>query len=219
MLAICPVNTLRSLAHFQKIAISMDSMSSHQPADAAHLEQIIAATDGDAAARWCAVAACRDYLRLVAHNGHWFRKGSHQAPSDLVQNALVAGWRDFPQFQGRTPGQLRSWLRGILVHAALNAVHAKRAEAHPPEQFDERAGTATSPSAAAQKADSAAALDAALAQLPDHHRAAIQLRVWSRLSFRKVGQRLGISEDAARMLYGRAIVRLRETMSNGHDPA
>jgi RNA polymerase sigma-70 factor, ECF subfamily len=197
----------------------MASVSNSQPVDATHLEQIVAATSGDAAARWRAVEACRDYLRLVAHNGHWFRKGSHQAPSDLVQNALVAGWRDFPQFQGRTPGQLRAWLRSILVHAALNARHGRRAEASPPEQLDGHAGSQTSPSAAAHRADASAALDTALGQLPDHHRAAIQLRLWNRLSFRKVGERLGISEDAARMLYGRAIVRLRQAMSAGYDPA
>jgi RNA polymerase sigma-70 factor (ECF subfamily) len=105
------------------------------------------------------------------------------------------------------------------VHATLNARHARSARACPPDQFDGHAGSATSPSAAAHKADTAAALDTALAQLPDHHRAAVQLRVWNRLSFRKVGERLGISEDAARMLYGRAIVRLRDIMSAGHDPA
>ena len=205
--------------NLRNTAISMSPMSSSQPADAAHLEQIIAATDGDAAARWRAVEACRDYLRLVAHNGRWFRKVSHQAPSDLVQNALVAGWRDFPQFRGNTPSQLRAWLRSILAHAALNAREKRRAEAHPPDQLDGQAGSVISPSAAVQKADTAAALEAALAQLPDHHRAAIQLRVWNRLSFRQVGERLGISEDAARMLYGRAIVRLRKMMSAGHDPA
>ena len=44
------------------------------------------------------------------------------------------------------------------------------------------------------------------------------MRIWDRWSFAEIGARLGVSEDAARMLYGRALARLRESMRPGHDP-
>jgi RNA polymerase sigma-70 factor (ECF subfamily) len=79
-------------------------------------------------------------------------------------------------------------------------------------------GTATPPSVAADRNASRAALDAALARLIERHRQIIHLRVWDQLAFAEIGIRLGVSEDAARMLYGRALAKLRESMRPGHDP-
>ena len=96
------------------------------------------------------------------------------------------------------PGSRRSW-----CHASLNA--RRRPPVGP---FRVRlagagglAGTTTSPSNRAQKECLAAGRStAALAGLPERHRAVIHLRIWEQLSFAQVGTRLGISEDAARML-------------------
>jgi DNA-directed RNA polymerase specialized sigma24 family protein len=54
--------------------------------------------------------------------------------------------------------------------------------------------------------------------LPERQRTVVHLRLWDQLSFARIGGRLGISEDASRMLYGRAIARLRGTVRPGHDP-
>ena len=47
---------------------------------------------------------------------------------------------------------------------------------------------------------------------------AVHLRLWDRRSYAEIGAELGVSEDAARMLYVRAMAKLREAMRPGHDP-
>ncbi len=181
--------------------------------------EFAAAMGGDASARWRALEACRDYLQLVARRGQWSSKGGRSATSDLIQETIVGAWRNFSQFRGRTPAQLRAWLRAILVHASLNArrrIHEARIESG--GAAGDIPGTTTSPSQAADRNASQAAVDAALAGLPQRSRRAVHLRLWDRRSFVEIGAELGISEDAARMLYGRALAKLRESMRPGHDP-
>jgi RNA polymerase sigma factor (sigma-70 family) len=187
------------------------------PASAA--AEIAAAMAGDVAARWRALEACRDYLQLVVRRGHWSNQAGRSATSDLVQDTIVGAWRNFSRFQGRTPAQLRAWMRAILVHASLNA-RRRRHEARIESggSAGDVLGPTTSPSQAADKNASRAALDAALAGLPQRSRMAIHLRLWDQRSFAEIGAELGISEDAARMLYGRALAKLRESMRPGHDP-
>ncbi len=171
----------------------------------------------DAADRWRALAACRDYLRLVARRGKWSARAGFPATSDLVQRTLVDAWHHFPRFQGRTPAQLRAWLKAILVHAALNDRRRKT------PRWDDRGVSdlidgGASPSQEAQRNASREAIDLALERLSERHRMIVRLRIWDRCSFAEIGRQMAISEDAARMLYGRAIARLRETVGPGHDP-
>jgi len=183
-----------------------------------YCESIAAATGGDGAARWSALEACRDYLRLVVRRGKWSGGAGLPATSDLVQKTIVDAWQHFPRFKGQSPAQLRAWLKAILTHAALNDRRRQRAARLDNHGVQEVPDAGTSPSQAAQKNASHQALDAALGQLPERYRTVVHLRVWDRLAFAEIGEHLGISEDAARMLYGRAIARLRESVRPGHDP-
>ncbi len=181
--------------------------------------EMAAAKEGDPAARWRALEACRDYLRLVVRRGQWSQPSTQPATSDLIQGTMIEAWRNFSRFEGRTPGQLRAWLRAILVHSSLNARRRQRAaRIEPAGRAGDLAGSTTSPSAAADRNASQAAVDAALAGLSPRSRMAIHLRLWERRSFAEIGAELDLSEDAARMLYGRALAKLRESMRPGHDP-
>ena len=179
-------------------------------------DEIAAALAGDTAARWRALEACREYLQLVARRGHWSSQPGRTATSDLVQETILGAWGNFSQFQGRTPSQLRGWLRAILWHSSMKARRRIR------EVRIEGGGIlfdpTTSPSQAADKNASQAAVETALAGLTDRSRMAVRLRLWDQRSFAEIGAELGVSEDAARMLYGRALVKLRELMRPGHDP-
>jgi RNA polymerase sigma-70 factor, ECF subfamily len=200
--------------------LTMLSKAGQIGSDSATVEaEFAAAMDGDPAARWRALEACRDYLRLVVRRSRWSKGGDQPATSDMVQNTLLDGWRGFGQFEGRSPGQLRAWLKAIVVHASLNARRRSRearigsgaaAEAIP--------GTTTSPSQAAQRNASHEALATALGELPERYRTVIYLRIWDQCSFAQIGTRMTISEDAARMLFARALAKLRESMRSGHDP-
>jgi RNA polymerase sigma-70 factor, ECF subfamily len=198
----------------------MMSSAGHVRSDSAKCDaELTAAMVGDPAARWRALEACRDYLRLVVRKNRWSRVGGQPATSHMVQETLLDGWRGFARFEGQSPGQLRAWLRAIVVHASLNARRRPR-EAHIGSEgaAGDVPGTTTSPSQVAQRNASREALSAALGGLPERYRTAIHLRIWDQCSFAQVGTKLGISEDAARMLFARALAKLRESMRPGHDP-
>jgi RNA polymerase sigma-70 factor, ECF subfamily len=176
--------------------------------------EFAAAIDGDPAARWRALEACRDYLRLVARRGRWSGSADLPATSDIVQNTCVDAWRDFSRFRGRTPGQFRAWLKAILIHASLR----DRRRPLGLDLYSEARSKPASPSQAAQQKAAHEALDAALGRLSQRHRSVIHLRIWEQSSFAQIGEKLDVSEDAARMLFGRALANLREAMRPGHDP-
>lgn len=179
----------------------------------------LAAAGADPAARWRALEACRDYLRLVARRGGWSNEAGLPATSDLVQGTFVEAWRQFTRFRGRTPGQLRAWLRAILIHSSLNARRRIRmAQMGSGRGMMAAHAADESPSAMAQGRAAREALEMALSGLPERDRAVIHLRLWDRLTFAEIGGRIGVSEDAARMAYGRALVKLRGSMRAGHDP-
>jgi RNA polymerase sigma-70 factor, ECF subfamily len=207
------------VVHMQETSTAMSSVAHIKSDLAARDLELAAATGGDPTARWRALEACRDYLRLVVRRGRWSGRTSLGGTSDLVQNTVVDAWRDFSKFHGQTPGQLRAWLRAILVHAALNARRRRRdGQLGSGRQIEASLATKASPSQAAQKNASREELDEALGGLSERHRTVIHLRIWDQLSFARMGTILGISEDAARKLYGRALAKLRETMRPGHDP-
>jgi RNA polymerase sigma-70 factor (ECF subfamily) len=180
--------------------------------------KLAGAMGGDLAERWRALEACRDYLRLVVRRGRWSSPAGLSATSDLVQKTIVEAWDHFSRFRGKTPGQLRAWLKSTLIHASLNARRRPRAAPIGPGGEVEAPGTTTSPSRVAGKIAARQALDAALVRLSERHRMVIRLRIWDQLSFAEIGVKLDASEDAARMLYGRALAKLRDAMGPGHDP-
>jgi len=185
--------------------------------DAGHEAEVAAAAGGDAAARWRVLEASRDYLRLVIRRGRWSNSAAQLGTSDLVQKTIVDGWRDFSRFQGQTPGQLRAWLTAILVHASLNARRRRDvALMETARSLKDVADSACSPSQAARKNDAQKALEAALGGLSDRYREVVHSRLWDQLSFAQIGDKLSITEDAARMIYGRAIAKLRASMRPGH---
>jgi RNA polymerase sigma-70 factor, ECF subfamily len=180
---------------------------------------LAAARGEDSASRWEALEACRQYLRLVVGKNRWSKGAGEPATSDLVQDTLLEGWRGFARFEGRTPGQLRAWLRVILIHTLIKARRQPK-----PVRLECGSGggaiadSITPPSVVIQRDASREAIETALRALPEHYRAAIHWRLWEDLPFAKIGSRLGISDDCAQKLYGRAIVRLRELLGPGHAP-
>ena len=61
-------------------------------------------------------------------------------------------------------------------------------------------------------------LQAAIGRLPDDYRQVIALRYQEGLAFEEVGRRLGRSTDAARMLWARAVDRLKQELHGDGQP-
>jgi RNA polymerase sigma-70 factor (ECF subfamily) len=134
--------------------------------------------------------------------------GSQADAEDVTSQVFIKAWEAYPRYQqqGATPA---SWLFRIARNAALDHLRSAgrkerlaRAVAHEPAALED-------PAEMAAERIQHRALLALVERLPERQREAVSLR-HSGLSFAEVGAILGSSEDAAKMLYHRALRVLRE---------
>jgi RNA polymerase sigma-70 factor (ECF subfamily) len=185
---------------------------------------LAAARAGSREALGQALETCRNYLLLIA--GRQLDPGLHAkgGASDLVQETFLEAQRDFARFQGTSEGELLAWLRQILLNNAGNFARRYRGTdkrdigreiALAPANSSSAAGPdpaadTPSPSGQLMEKEQAAALQRALARLPDDYRQAVVLRYQEGRSFEEIGRLLNRSPDAARKLWSRAMERLRQ---------
>jgi RNA polymerase sigma-70 factor, ECF subfamily len=171
---------------------------------------------------------CRAYLLLVANRGVEPALQGKVSPSDLVQETFLEAQRDFRQFQGDCEDELLAWLCRILLNNVANVSRryrntAKRAldreiplaggRGEPGPANDLPLDT-PSPSDHAAAGEQTAALEAALAKLPENYRTTLRLRYQENLTFPQIGAALGCSGEAARKLWARAVDRLQEVLGS-----
>lgn len=143
--------------------------------------------------------------------------------SDLVQDTFLEAQRDFEHFRGTSEPEFQAWLGQILTHNAHNLARkygTVRRNIGREEPLDNsgRPGNpcsglpadTPSPSSAASSGEEWALLDRALARLAEKDRQVIELRHLDQLTFPEVGWKLGISAEAARKCFARAIEKLQE---------
>jgi RNA polymerase sigma-70 factor (ECF subfamily) len=145
--------------------------------------------------------------------------------ADVIQETYVAAFDKREDFQDRGEGAFGPWLRGIAEHRLKKAVrrHAgthKRAvgrEVTRGARPDTHcfAGVGKSPSVAAMSAEEVARIRAARETLPADYRQVIELILEQGLTLREAAECMGRSREATKKLYGRAMVRLRKTISGG----
>lgn len=140
---------------------------------------------------------------------------------------MIDAFRNFNTFQGRRAGELAAWLRTILSRRLADQLrhhHAEKRDFHREQALEDaihqsslsiqRSLVASGPSAATtvDAADQAVTLANALERLPDEYRSVIILREFESLAFEEVAQRMQRSSGAVRMLWVRALERLRKEM-------
>ncbi len=153
-------------------------------------------------------------------------------PSDVVQDTFLDAYRDFVQFRGNTPAEFLAWLRRILVrniatlveHHLVTQKRDVRREVsldsiaqafdHSTCRLDQvLAAAVSSQSDQAQSSERAALVADHLAQLPTQYREVLVLRHLEELPFEQVATRMGRTAAATRMLWVRAIDRLRKSLA------
>lgn len=173
------------------------------------------------------------YLKFVVSAQLDDRLRARVSPSDVVQETFFEAHRDFASFRGDAPEQFLAWMRRILVNNLLRAVeqHVQAAKRDIRREVSlnrvrddvERsawrfaalaAPNTSTPSVSLQRRESAAELAAALQELPEDYRQVLLLRHMEGLRFEEVAGRMGRTAGAARMLWLRAIKRLREALPN-----
>jgi RNA polymerase sigma-70 factor, ECF subfamily len=187
---------------------------------------IEAARHGDREALGQALSEVRDYLLLVAHEELDSSLKAKENASDLVQETFLRAQRSVQRFRGRTAGEWRHWLRTILIRNlakdrrrfVTTAKRRVRREVTLSEEVRlEFAGHSETPSRDLERREREAALIEGLERLPDRYRDVVVWHHREQLSFEEIGRRCGISAEAARKLWTRALGRLRKELGPAHD--
>ena len=138
--------------------------------------------------------------------------GDPHLAEDVVQSVFVLLARKACELR---PGTLLGgWLFRTTCHVAA---HARRAEQR--RKCREATACTMSQDTAAPDTDEmlweqlAPHLDQAVAALPQADRSAILLRFYEKMPLREVGERLGVSEDAARKRLSRAVDKMRNFLN------
>jgi RNA polymerase sigma-70 factor (ECF subfamily) len=170
----------------------------------------------------------RAYLAVLARVQIGRRLQGKVDASDLVQEAFLGAYRDFPQFRGTTEQEFLGWLRQILASLLANLVrHYQgtqrrdvRLERQLALELDQSSqaldrglmAPQSSPSQQAIRREQSVLLAGALGRLPDEWRELLILRHLEGLSFPEVAQRLGRTVDSVKKLWPRALASLRRLL-------
>jgi len=188
------------------------------------------AVAGDSTARERLLAECRPYLQVIAraHFSGWMQ-GKLDC-SDIVQQTLLEAHKGFENFRGNTHEEWLAWLRRIAVHNVADLVrhHAGSQKRDATREVRLRVGDASdlgagvpelsgvseTPSRAAVRNEHALIVTSVLTELEPDYQQVILLRNLEHLSFNDVAERMGRSRPAVQMLWGRAVMRMREVLSS-----
>ncbi len=201
------------------------------------------ARHGDTSSIGVLLQQYRNYLTVLASTQLEDRLQPRVSPSDVVQETMLRAHKNFGQFRGTTEAELLAWLRQILVNNLAKFVEQHMLAARRDVRREvsiERLGKALeqstvqlaallpadgkSPSMAVQQREEAVQLADRLAQLSADYREVLMLRNLQSLPFEEVARRMGRSVGATRMLWLRAIEKLRalygsERQHGSEDPS
>ena len=136
--------------------------------------------------------------------------GNHEDASDLSQDVFVRAYKGLQRFRGQS--SLGTWLYRIGVNVCLNRVSVKRPLTEPIDarpHLDERA---PDPAGELLRAERAAEVRAAIAQLPKKQRATVILRVYHELSHEEIAGILGSSVGAVKANFFHALGNLKRLL-------
>ncbi len=200
---------------------SASAFQSPTPEERSFRELISAARAGSADAASVLIEQCRDYLLLIAGEDLGQHLNAKLGASDVVQQTLVSAWQNFQQFRGETQEELAGWLRQILKNDLLNAHRyfqtTQRRDARREHRLNDSrliqpdlVDQGHTPGTDALIHEQEMQLERAMAQLPENYRQVIRLRNWQEMPFSDIGRQLGMSSEAARKIWSRAIERLAD---------
>jgi RNA polymerase sigma-70 factor (ECF subfamily) len=192
---------------------------------------ISAARGGSQDALGNALESCRRYLLAAARlelNADLRAKGG---ASDLVQETFLEAQQIFDRFHGESAIELRAWLRRLLHHRATKFSRRfrdtkKRRLARETAPVPAGSGVwdggpraaEPSPSTHVIATEQAQRLQQALERLPHDYRRVITLRYVEQCQFEEIGRLMQRTPNAARLLWLRAIERIKHEMRGSDEP-
>ena len=171
----------------------------------------------------------RSYLALLARAHLGPNQRAKVDPSDIVQQTLLDAHRKLDQFRGSTEPEMAAWLRKMLSSRVADAFRAlgrqKRdvaLERSLEPQLDETCSrleawleaVQTSPSGRVSRNEQIVRLAAAMEQLPDAQREAIELHHLHGLSLNETAEQLDRTTGSIVGLLRRGLTKLRELLED-----
>lgn len=140
----------------------------------------------------------------------WCHRRLEWAASDLTAETFAQAWLSRDRFRDEHAGSALPWLLGIARNVLRETIRHDRVETRARERLGLPLDLAAEDGYAAveEKLSPRTTLVAALDQLPEHERDALELRVFNELSYDQVAERLEIRPAAARLRVSRALRRL-----------
>jgi RNA polymerase sigma-70 factor (ECF subfamily) len=174
----------------------------------------------------------REYLTLLARLHLHPRLQSKLGASDIVQQTLLKAVKNWDQFRGHGEAELAGWLRRILTNTLVDA--ARQFEGAGRDVGPERSlqasladssarleallqGDPTSPSTLALKNEQLLQLAAALAELPEDQRQALEMHYLQGCSVGEVAELMTRTERSVAGLVRRGLQKLRERLGPERD--
>jgi RNA polymerase sigma-70 factor (ECF subfamily) len=168
----------------------------------------------------------RAYLHLLARLQMDSRLQKRIDPSDLVQESLLKAHQRWAQFRGHSEAEVAAWLRTILAHTLADALrkfsrqqgYRERSLEAAVDQSSSRlevwlAAQELTPRQQALRNEELFRLAAALEQLPQDQREALELHHLQGYSGPAVGRLMGKSSAAVAGLLRRGLKKLRELLA------
>ncbi len=141
---------------------------------------------------------------------------------DLVQRTFLRAFEAARRSLRFRPGravQLRAWLLRVAVNLGKNHARDERRWRRAPLQVvDAERDVAPVGSAALEREERARAVRAAVLELPRRQREVLTLRIDTELSFREIGEVLGITENNAKVHFHHAAKRLKTLVAGEPRP-
>lgn len=166
--------------------------------------ELIAAAESDAA------AFGELYRRHVSTVHAWSRRRLDWAANDLTAEVFAQAWLSRRSFGDEADGSALPWLLGIARNVARQSARRNEVETRARRRLGlpTDLGGEDGYAAVEERLSPSAALAEALETLPEHERAALELRVVNELPYPDVAARLGVRPAAARLRVSRALRRL-----------
>lgn len=176
--------------------------------------------------------AYRDYLRLLARTQLGPRLQAKLDASDIAQQVILQAHQAQEQFRGATEAEKLAWLRAILANVL--AATTRRFVAQARDIDRERsldgdlelsssrleclfAADQSSPSQRAVRGEELLRLAAALTQLPEDQRQAVELHYLKGLTVADVAEQMGRTRAAIVGLLFRGLKKLRHLLHEGEE--
>ncbi len=170
-----------------------------------------------------------NYLTVLATTQLGGRLRRRMSPSDVVQETMLAAHRDIQDFKGVSEREFLGWLRQVLLntihHAVEKHLKAQRRDIRREVSFEQLgngversklafadlfADRGPSPSEPVRRRELAVEIADQLAKLRPDYRDVIVLRNLQGMPFEEVAMRMERSPGAVRMLWLRAIEKLKQ---------